>query len=144
MREAGQRLTSLVSVSVSQACGLMSFSSRLDQRGDNRPIHSALVAAGEQCVLPIKRHRPFILPMSAKSGRFIIVGIPISAERENRRRAGGADRRGRATAFALERLLGLDGRPAMPSGLCLPEYVLDAAHVVSRARSSGIMIDVQG
>jgi hypothetical protein len=51
---------------------------------------------------------------------------------------------GRAIAFALERLLGLDGRPAMPSGLCLPENVLDAAHVVSQARSSGISIDVQG
>jgi hypothetical protein len=51
---------------------------------------------------------------------------------------------GRAIAFALEQLLGLDGRPGMPSGLCLPENVLDAAHVVSRARSAGIKIDVQG
>ncbi|KFC64457.1 hypothetical protein FF80_03080 [Devosia sp. LC5] len=48
---------------------------------------------------------------------------------------------GRAVAFALERLLGLDGRSATPSGLWLPENVLDAEHIVSRARTSGITID---
>lgn len=50
---------------------------------------------------------------------------------------------GRAIAFALERLLGLDGRSAVPAGLWLPENVLDAAHVVSRARASGISIHGQ-
>jgi hypothetical protein len=30
----------------------------LDQRGDDRPVGAALVAAGEECVLPIERDRP--------------------------------------------------------------------------------------
>lgn len=51
---------------------------------------------------------------------------------------------GSAVAFALERLLGLDGKPATPPGLWLPENVLDAAHFVDRARASGVMIDVLG
>lgn len=33
----------------------------------------------EESVLPVEGQRPFILPMSAKRGKFIIVGIPISA-----------------------------------------------------------------
>jgi hypothetical protein len=39
---------------------------------------SAAIAAGEQMVLAAKGHRPFILPMSAKSGKFTIFGIPMS------------------------------------------------------------------
>lgn len=50
---------------------------------------------------------------------------------------------GRAIAFALERLLGLDGRPAIQAGLHLPENLLDAARIVSLARDSGILIDIQ-
>lgn len=50
---------------------------------------------------------------------------------------------GRAIAFALERMLGLDGRPAMQAGMHLPENVLDAARIVHLARASGILIDIQ-
>lgn len=53
----------------------------LDQRGDAAPGDAAFVMAGEECILAIEGHCPFILPMSAKSGKFITVGIPISAGR---------------------------------------------------------------
>ena len=51
----------------------------LDERCDAAPCASALVMPCEQSVLPVQGQRPFILPMSARSGKFIIVGIPISA-----------------------------------------------------------------
>lgn len=41
----------------------------------------AAIGAGEERILAIERHRPFILPMSGKSERFTIPGIPISAEK---------------------------------------------------------------
>ncbi|KMK64631.1 hypothetical protein [Puniceibacterium sp. IMCC21224] len=50
---------------------------------------------------------------------------------------------GRVLAFALERVLGLDGRSATPAGLWFPENVLDAAHVVSLACEHGIAINGQ-
>ena len=40
---------------------------------------AAGLRSDEEVVLAAQGHRPFILPMSAKSGRFIIVGIPILA-----------------------------------------------------------------
>ena len=55
----------------------------LDQRADCCPASAAIVGAGEEMILAAKGHHPFILPMSAKSGKFIIVGIPISAGRSS-------------------------------------------------------------
>ena len=49
-----------------------------DQRAEDGPAPGAAIAAGEQMVLAAKGHRPFILPMSAKSGKFTIFGIPMS------------------------------------------------------------------
>jgi len=43
-------------------------------------IAPALVVTGEERVFAVQGHRPFILPMSAKIGRFIILGIPILAD----------------------------------------------------------------
>ena len=40
-----------------------------------------VVGAGEECVLSIERHHPFILPMSVRSWKFITGGIPILAAR---------------------------------------------------------------
>lgn len=52
------------------------------QKGrDCDPCLAAAVGSGTQRVLAGDGHRPFILPMSAKSGKFTIVGIPISAGR---------------------------------------------------------------
>lgn len=42
---------------------------------------------------------------------------------------------GRTMAFGLERLLGLDGRPAPQPGLRLPETMLDAAAIVQLAQT---------
>jgi hypothetical protein len=52
-----------------------------DQRGDDGPVLGTGIVTGKERVLPVERNRPFILPMSAKSGKFIIVGIPFSAKR---------------------------------------------------------------
>ena len=52
-----------------------------DERIDGGGALTAAVGAGEGPIVPADGHRPFILPMSAKSGMFIIVGIPISAGR---------------------------------------------------------------
>lgn len=50
---------------------------------------------------------------------------------------------GRTMAFALERLLGLDGHPAPQPSLLLPETILNPATIVQLAQASGIGIDVQ-
>ena len=55
--------------------------SALDQRVKYGGALTAAIRTAEQPRLPAERHRPFILPMSRKSGRFIIGGIPISAVR---------------------------------------------------------------
>lgn len=47
---------------------------------DGGPVCAA-VGTGEEPCLSAASHRPFILPMSAKSERSTIVGIPISAGR---------------------------------------------------------------
>lgn len=53
----------------------------LDQRvRDRRPLATAIGAAKQPRLAP-ERHRPFILPMSAKSGKFTILGIPISGKK---------------------------------------------------------------
>ena len=49
----------------------------LDQRVEHGGALSAAIGAAEQPCLAPKGHRPFILPMSAKSGKFTIFGIPI-------------------------------------------------------------------
>ena len=50
----------------------------LDERHRARQGFAAGIRSGEEPVFPPDAHRPFILPMSVKSGKFIIVGIPIS------------------------------------------------------------------
>jgi hypothetical protein len=50
---------------------------------------------------------------------------------------------GRTIAFALERLLGLDGQPRMQAGFNLPENALNAKRIISLARASGILINSQ-
>lgn len=54
---------------------------RLDKGGDGRPVLRSRVMPGEERVLAIEGHSPFILPMSAMKSRFIIAGIRISARR---------------------------------------------------------------
>ena len=49
----------------------------LDQRVKHGGALSTAIGAAEQPCLAPKGHRPFILPMSAKSGKFTIFGIPI-------------------------------------------------------------------
>jgi hypothetical protein len=51
---------------------------RLDQRGDTAPGFAAFVMTCEECVLAIESQFPFILPMSGKSARSIIAGMPTS------------------------------------------------------------------
>lgn len=51
----------------------------LNKRGDGRPILGSSVMAREECVLPVQRNAPFILPMSAMKLRFFIAGILILA-----------------------------------------------------------------
>ena len=56
MRDCGQPFTSLVSVSVSQACGFTALSLQVSiSEAMGRPVGAALVAAGEQRVLPVDR-----------------------------------------------------------------------------------------
>ena len=50
-----------------------------DQRGDDGPVVAAAVGAGEERVLAVESHSPFILPMSGRSWKSITNGIPISA-----------------------------------------------------------------
>ena len=50
-----------------------------DQRCDARPCAAALVMAGEESVLAIEGHCPFILPMSGRNGKSIIAGTLILA-----------------------------------------------------------------
>lgn len=49
---------------------------------------------------------------------------------------------GRTMAFGLGRLLGLDGRPAPPPGLHLPETILGAAAIVQLAQMDGTAINI--
>jgi len=51
------------------------------ERGDRRPVFATAVGAGEERILPIGGHRPFILPMSVRSRKFTTAGTPISAIR---------------------------------------------------------------
>lgn len=53
----------------------------LYQRVDDGGALTAAVGAAEQPRLAAERHCPFILPMSAKSGKFTILGIPISGKK---------------------------------------------------------------
>ena len=49
---------------------------RRHDRREERPVFCADLMSGEQCVLSGERNHPFILPMSGKKSRSIIVGIP--------------------------------------------------------------------
>ena len=46
-----------------------------DESGQDRPVMSALVGAGEECVFAIERNRRVILPISGKKQRFITGGM---------------------------------------------------------------------
>ena len=54
--DAGQPLTSFVSVSVSQACGFTPLSLQVSI-SEATIVGAAFVAAGEKCVLPVQRDR---------------------------------------------------------------------------------------
>ncbi len=47
-------------------------------------------------------------------------------------------------ALAIERVLGLDGRPAPGAGLYLPETLLDPAYFVRRMEESGARFETRG
>ncbi len=49
-----------------------------DERCDHGPALTALIRAGEQGVLTVERHHPFILPMSGTMWTFDIPGTPVS------------------------------------------------------------------
>lgn len=53
----------------------------LDERGNDGPILGPAVRVGEECILAIERHHPFILPMSGSSWKSITGGIRILAAR---------------------------------------------------------------
>ena len=55
----------------------------LDQRGDDGPVFRPGVVTGEDGVFAVQDHHPFILPMSAKSGKSTTVGILILARRSS-------------------------------------------------------------
>jgi hypothetical protein len=38
-----------------------------NQRSDDGPMFPATIGTGEQRILPVQRHHPFILPMSGRS-----------------------------------------------------------------------------
>jgi hypothetical protein len=46
----------------------------------------------------------------------------------------------KGAALALERLLGLDGRPQPAPGLYQPESLLDPAHALARLQSTGTRV----
>jgi hypothetical protein len=50
-----------------------------NQGSHSSPSAAPFIMTGEESVLAIEGHCPFILPMSAKSGKFTIVGIRILA-----------------------------------------------------------------
>ena len=64
----------------------------LDQRGDDGPMLGAAIGAGEERILPVECHCPFILPMSGKSWKSITGGTRILAARSAAARGAASDR----------------------------------------------------